>query len=263
MKKVKLFEQYITEMEYGKELLTDPNALPRADYFKKLGLPFEPNTVEENELIAYLQEWMMNPHTAAKDPTLGLILKELLPLKKKFPKILDPKAGRHLYEGKSLYRGTTIPLKELIALSGKWQPNLHLDYPTGAIQIKTKYNWKGMGLSQKGFTSFTPSQPIAIDFARETDHALFGPFQAAEIVRALEAQKDRMIAVVLEIPDTYANAIMNPHFTLSAAQFLTEYEVFVLGQPIQIERIHLPDWQLLQAEFERANIQPNKYFKGL
>jgi hypothetical protein len=263
MKRIKLFEEFVNEMDYGKELLTDPNALPRADYFKKLGLPFEPNTVEENELIAYLQEWMMNPHKVSKDPTLGLILKELLPLKKKFPKILDPKAGRHLYEGKSLYRGTTIPLKELMALNGKWQPNGHLDYPTGAIQLKTKYNWKGMGINQKGFTSFTPSQPTAIDFARESDHALFGPFHAAETIKALESGRDRMIAVILEIPDTYANAIMNPHFTVSVAQFLTEYEVFVLGQPIQIERIHLPDWDLLQAEFERAGIPAGKYFKGL
>lgn len=263
MKPVKLFEQFISEMDYGKELLTDPNALPRADYFKKLNLPFEPNTVDENELIAYLQEWMMNPHTASKNPNLGLMLKELLPIKKKFPKILDPKAGRHLYEGKSLYRGTTIPLKELVALSAKWQPNKHLDFETGAIQTKTKYNWQGMGLSQKGFTSFTPAQSIAIDFARESDHAIFGPFHAAEIVRALEAGKDRMIAVVLEIPDTYSNAIMNPHFTLSAAQFLSEFEVFVLGQPIQIERIHIPDWGLLQEEFERAGIPANKYFKGI
>jgi hypothetical protein len=264
MKRIKLFEEFVNEMEIGKVLLGDPSAIDRPETLKALKIPHEVNTLDEEELISLLKDWILRPHAASKNPKLGQLLKELLPLKSKFPKILDPKMGRSAYEGKSFYRGTMIPLKDVMALKGSWYFNGDVNFSGGAMSINTVYNWQGLGESQKGFTSFTPSASVAQEFAIEaaTNMLSQSTSDQSEFVRALvDNRMSRMIPVILEIPDTYPNAIMNPKFTAALTVFLSEYEVFVLGRPIKCSKIHIPEWESYERAFDAMGVDSKQYFK--
>ena len=92
MKRVKLFEEFINEFNYGEVLFGDPSVAQDEERYKRLlKLPFEPNTLEEDQLIKMLKDWFHNEKAAS---FLGKALRELLPLKKKFPKVLEPTEGR-------------------------------------------------------------------------------------------------------------------------------------------------------------------------
>ena len=128
MKPVKLFEDFVNEIETGKVLLGEPKGANWSpiytDRWKELKIPFEPNTMDEMELLDLLRDWITKE---SKNPKLGEFLKQLLPLKKKFPKVLDPTSGREVYDGNTFYRGTLIPLKDVLKLKG-WFRNNSIDF---------------------------------------------------------------------------------------------------------------------------------------
>lgn len=256
----------LEELEIGKVLFGDPDWMSRPDRWKDLEIPYEPNTDDEKHLIQLLKKWIMEPHKA-KDPELGQKLKELLPLKSKFPRVLDPSKGRKIYEGTTLYRGTLLPLKDLMNMSGVWEPNNDVKYVGDAIANKSLYNWSAVGSGQKGFTSFTPADGVAENFAasiagengvmqKDRDYDRF-------VEKMVNKEYMGMIPVVLEIPDTYPTALFNPQLTVALTNWFSEYEVLVIGDSVKVSRVNIINWYYYERAFKRAGVDPAQHFKGL
>ena len=258
----------LEELEIGKVLFGDPDLMYRPNRWKDLNIPYEPNTDDEKHLIQLLKKWIMEPHKA-KDPELGQKLKELLPLKSKFPRVLDPSKGRKIYEGTTLYRGTLLPLKDIMNMSGVWQLNNGVEYYTigGAISNKSSYIWSAVGSGQKGFTSFTPADGVAQNFAA-TIAGEYGVMQRDRdydrfVEKMVNNEYMGMIPVVLEIPDTYPTALFNPQLTILLSDFFSEYEVLVIGDSVKISKVNIIGWEYYEKAFKKAGVDPAQYFKGL
>jgi hypothetical protein len=256
----------LEELEVGKVLFGDPDWLSRPDRWKDLKIPYEANTDDEKHLIQLLKRWIMEPHKA-KDPELGQKLKELLPLKSKFPRVLDPSKGRKIYEGTTLYRGTLLPLKDLMNVGGMWHFDGDVNFNGDAISNKTPYVWRAVGNSEKGFTSFTPESSIANNFAvsiageygvmqKDRDYDRF-------VEKMIDGDYMGMVPVVLEIPDTYPAALFNPQLTLALSNWFSEYEVLVIGDSVKISKVNVIDWYYYVRAFKRVGVDPAQYFKGL
>lgn len=258
MKKVKLFEAFLNEFETGKVLLGDPAQLGRPNKWEDLGIPFEPNTADESELIELIREWIFKGRVDSK---MGQILKELLPLKKKFPNVLEPSAGRSVYDGTSLYRGTLIPFKDALAMKGKWKYSDIAGFDGGVLELKTTYNWESV--NNKGFTSFTPDITIAESFSGSQSSDLSPHIVAAQTInkRLLDGETYGMIPIILKIKDTHPLAIMNPIFTQSVHEFMNEFEIFVVGNKIKVDAIMIPGWDHYEKYAMEFNVDLTKYFK--
>jgi hypothetical protein len=72
-----------------------------------------------------------------------------------------------------------------------------------------------------------------------------------------------MVPVVLQIPDTYPTALINPYLSLALTDLFTEYEVFVLGDSIKVPKVNLINWADYARAFDNAGVDPKQYFKGL
>jgi len=240
----------LQEFEVGNVLLGEP----LNTNWKALGIPYEPNTIDEKQLLRLLRDWIVK---MSSDSDLGDLLKELLPLKKKFPIILDPTKGRSVYEGTTFYRGTLLPLSDLIYRNSGWKFNNSPDFLYGAIESNIPYTWEVTG--RKGFTSFTPVAETADGFA--ADYMDSNGMKFTDIVKRLE-DGSGMIPVILTIADTYPDAIMNPR-VMNAIGGLGEYEVLVVGKQIKVKSMIVPNWKLIQKAADELGVDPTQYFKGL
>ena len=255
--KDRLAEVQNEAFEYGDQLLTDPDGVQFKDRLKALKLPAEPNTYDEQRFIEMLKDWFNHERA---DGALGSVLRELLPLKKKFPKVLDPSKGRNLYEGNTLYRGTMIPLATVLDLKGQWKRYNGVGLLGDAIEMDTKFNWSFK--SDKGFTSFTPSSETAEEFADQISYEEFKPFRPGYGVtkRLGEGNMGGKIPVILKIKDTHPQALFNPQFTTSISVFRTEYEIFVVGASVQVDGIIIPRWDDYENAAIELGVDLTKYF---
>lgn len=256
----------LKELEVGKVLFGDPDSLNVPDKWKDLKIPYEPNTDDEKKIIQLLKRWILEPHKA-KDPELGQKLKELLPLKSKFPRVLDPSKGRKIYEGTTLYRGTLLPLKDIMSMNGAWRFNNSVSFVGGAISNESKYTWRPVGSSEKGYTSFTPADSVAENFAA-TIAGENGVMQSNRdydrfVEKMVNSEYMGMIPVVLEIPDTHPTALFNPQLTIALSDFFSEYEVLVIGDSVEVSKVNIIHWEYYEKAFNKANVDPTQYFKGL
>jgi hypothetical protein len=251
----------LQELEVGDVLLGEPTAtnwnpthpLSHAARWKELGIPYEPNTIDEKQLIQLLRDWIIKMRS---DPDLGELLRELLPLKSKFPIILDPTKGRSVYDGTSFYRGTLVPLKGILSLSG-WAVNDSLDFPYGVIETKAPYVWNAV--SRKGFTSLTPSTDIADGFA--ADYMGDSGMKFTDIVKRL-ADGSGMLPVVIRIEDTHKDVIMNPR-VMNMIGGLGEYEVLLVGSQVKTKSVIVPNWKLIQKAADELGVDLTQHFKGI
>jgi hypothetical protein len=257
----------LEELEVGKVLFGDPNKVIKLDRWQKLNIEQEPNTEDEDRIIRLLQRWITQPHLGKNDMELGEKLKQLLPLKNKFSRVLDPTSGRDLYEGTSLYRGTVIPLKDLMNMTGTWSMNNSVGFVGGALTNSAPYMWSAIGSGYKGFTSFTPDDSIAETFAQsysfENDTMRTKRDYDRFVEKMVDGEYMGMIPVVLQIPDTYPTALINPYLSIALTDLFTEYEVFVLGDSIKVPKVNLINWADYARAFDRAGVDPAQYFKGL
>lgn len=246
--------------EYGDQLLTDPDGVQFKDRLKALKLPAEPNTYDEQRFIEMLRDWF---HDEYAESRLGDILWELLPLKKKFPKVLDPTKGRNLYDGTTLYRGTMIPLSTVLGLKGQWKRYNGVGLMGEAIELDTKFNWSFKG--DKGFTSFTPASETAEEFADQISYEEFKPFKPGYgiVKRLSENSTGGKIPVILKIKDTHPQALFNPQFTTSISAFRTEWEIFVVGAKAQVDGIIIPRWDDYERAATEMGVDLSQYFKGV
>lgn len=259
MKRVKLFEEFVAEaFEYGDQLLTDPDGVQFRDRLRALKLPEEPNTEDEQRFIEMLKDWFNHEQIRY---ALGGILSELLPLKKKFPKVLDPTKGRNLYDGTTLYRGTMLPLHKVLALRGQWKKYNGVGLYGDAIEMDVKFKWDFKG--DKGFTSFTPASETAEEFADNISYEEFKPLRPGYGVtkRLGEGSTDGMIPVILKIKDTHPQALFNPQFTTSISPFLDEWEIFLVGNVAIVDGIMIPRWDDYENAAVELDVDLTKYFK--
>jgi len=248
----------LSELEVGKVLFGEPKGSewdPRfPERWSGLDVPYEPNTYDEKKVLDLIRAWITKEDN---NPKLGEFLKEMLPLKKKFPLILDPIKGRSAYEGNTFYRGTLLPLNDLIYRSGGWKLNNSVDFEYGAIESEIPYTWEAVG--QKGFTSFTPAAETADGFA--ADYMQKNGMQWTDIIERLK-DGSGMIPVVITIADTYPNALMNPR-VMNMIGGLGEYEVFVIGNQIEVKSVIVPNWKFIQEAADEMGVDLTQYFKGL
>ena len=257
MKKVKLFEEFVNELEVGKVLFGEPKGMnwePRfTDRWKELKIPFEPNTIDEKQLIDLLRDWITKE---SKNPQLAEFLRQLLPLKKKFPKVLDPTSGREVYDGNTFYRGTLIPMKDALKLNG-WFRNNSVDFNYGAIETNAPYTWTAV--SSKGFTSLTPTAEVADGFA--ADYMQKNGMQWSDIIKRLE-NGSGMIPVIITVEDTHPDILMNPKL-MNQIGGLGEYEVLLIGNKTRVKSVILPNWEFIEKAAAEESVDLTKYFKGI
>jgi len=257
----------LEELEVGKVLFGDPNKVYKLDRWQKLGIEKEPNTEDEDRIIRLIQKWITQPHLGKNDTELGDKLKQLLPLKNKFPRVLDPTSGRDLYEGTSLYRGTVIPLKDVMNMTGTWKLDNSVGFVGGALANSAPYTWSAIGSGYKGFTSFTPDDSIAETFAQSyaSENGIMQTKRDYDrfVEKMVAGEYIGMVPVVLQIPDTYPTALINPYLSLALTDLFTEYEVFVLGDSIKVPKVNLINWADYARAFDNAGVDPAQYFKGL
>ena len=255
--KDRLAEVQNEAFDTGKVLMGDPDGAKTTykysqDQWKRLGVPFEPNTMDEKQLIDLLREWIKGE---SRNPELGKLLKELMPLKKKFPQILDPIKGRDVYDGTFFYRGTLVPMKDMLALKG-WFVNGDVSFYEGAIECKAPYVWNS--INTKGFTSLTPSPETAQEFALAYMQEAGMDYNTTLIDRIQEGSG--MIPVLVKIEDTHKDVIMNPNF-LNTVGGLMEYETFLIGNKTKAYSMIIPYWDRIELIAQQIDVDLSQYFK--
>jgi len=209
-------------------------------YLKKLYAPdFEPNTKDEDELLRVLQDYFY-ANTGAKD--LGKLLKGLVPLKSKFPRLLDPAQSKDVggsgkpwqseYEGYA-WRGATMPLKDLQRLipqsrlvgqaNEKDPKRIRID---GFAIDDPNFVYKSRG--DYGFTSFSLDAYTADNFK--------GQFE------------DDRVSVVYGVKLTDPNLIMNPDVSNLLSKY-KEYETLYVGDKVKPDVIMVTD-RRIKGQFQ-------------
>jgi len=263
MKLEQIYKNIREKLNVGDKLWADENPkLPGLDtylvnYLKNLYSPdFEPNTKDEDELLRILQAYFYE-NTGAKD--LGKLLKDLLPLKSKFPKILDPTQSKDVgesgkpwqtgYEGYA-WRGATIKLSDLQRLIP--QSNL-----IGQVNAKDPKRIRLDGISIDnpnlvytsrggyGFTSFSLDAYTAGHFKGQFD--------------------DDRVSVVYGVKLTDPNLIMNPDMSNLLSKY-TEYETLYVGNKVKPDVIIVTDQRIFD-QFKSDALQagtenPLAYYDG-
>ena len=173
----KLTEEKMQEdLEIGDKLWADPKVggdIPKKynEFIRSLYSPnFEPNTKDEEQLLNLLKLYFDDEKYGGY---LGPRLKDLAPLKSKFPKILDPRAAkdepyfggwRSGLEGYA-WRGSRMPISQYEKLIRKSSMGGSALNPIAIIPNPgITYNPRG----SKGFVSFSTDLTTADDFAVRT-----------------------------------------------------------------------------------------------
>ena len=267
MKKIKLYEDFLLEFDYGKQLFADPDTIAGTDKFKKkdytnwlksIGSKIEPDTKEEEDILQDFMDYFENGISIWQRH-----IKTLIGLKKKYPQMLDP---QDYFDFDMAYRGASIPISQFLRIvnnnkayqkNGKaylkklkktappYEPGIY-----GSLKHKTeikKQNWvkpfiedssKVMQLhdikgetyesrGDKGFISLTTSPLDAKKFMMEN--------QLAHIA------KGRMPVVIhVDYSKIAKKAFMNPEFVTKLTTW-EEDEFLVEGSELPIKEITFPN----------------------
>jgi hypothetical protein len=244
---VKLFEEFIYELNYGNRLFDDPAALtanPSIKFPEELASEFslngEKNTAEELMLIVNLSTWFKDYVNTGKVFLKAEQLRELFPLKKKFPKILDPTQCK-TNDGEC-YRLTTVPFRIVLDVLKKVPRKKLQDAVRSNQDVTVNINTTIVPKSKRDFYSFTSSY--------KTLEYLFGHAQQGASVYDQVYYKKEMFAIV-HVPITSPKLIINPDFAniLSAYQ---EFETLYVDNSIKVTKITVPGFSF------RSLLQTNK-----
>ena len=206
---------------------------------------YEPNTEDEDKLLTLLSAYLENPDSG--DFGSALNLKDLLPLKKKFPKVLDPSVpstARERAGGGStdlagyndhVWRGATMKLSTLQKLlpKGEWYGSPAHDWSAGFVNPGITYKSRG----SYGFTSFSQSSAQASVFKGKYD--------------------EQRVSVIIGIKNTHPKLLFTPGF-MNALSRYAEYETLFVGKAVKPDIIIINDPRVIrqiikdiQAEEER------------
>lgn len=244
-------KRLIKEFEAGDKLFADRgnnagSTTNWKNWIEKMYAPdYEPNTEDEDKLLTLLSAYLENPDSG--DFGSALNLKDLLPLKKKFPKVLDPSVpstARERAGGGStdlagyndhVWRGATMKLSTLQKLlpKGEWFGSPAHDWSAGFVNPGITYKSRG----SYGFTSFSQSSAQASVFKGKYD--------------------EQRVSVIIGIKNTHPKLLFTPGF-MNALSRYAEYETLFVGKAVKPNIIIINDPRVIrqiikdiQAEEER------------
>ncbi len=240
MKLEQIYKNIREKLNVGDKLWAEEGGL--FDYYYKPD--FEPNTEDEKKLLKVLQDYFYK-NMGAKE--LGVFLKDLLLLKSKFPKLLDPTqskdvggSGKPWQTGYEEYawRGATMKLSDLQKLipqsrligqvNEKDPKRIRID---GFAIDNPNYVYKSRG--NYGFTSFSLDAYTADNFKGQFD--------------------DDRVSVVYGVKLTDPNLIMNPDVSNLLSNF-KEYETLYVGDKVKPDVIMVTDRRIKDQFKDDARI---------
>ena len=233
-------KRLIKEFEAGDKLFADRGnnagtTVRWKEWIEGMYAPdYEPNTEDEEKLLTLLSAYLQDPESGEGS---ALNLKELLPLKKKFPKVLDPtvattafqKAGTKAEDpvisayNNHVWRGATIKastLQELLHL-GEWFGTTSHNWSAGFDNPRITYKSRG----SYGFTSFSHSAGQASVFKGNYDRSRY--------------------SVIIGIKKSHPKLLFNAGFMNALSRF-AEYESLFVGTSVKPDIIIINDNRLLK-----------------
>jgi len=240
MKLEQIYKNIREKLNVGDKLWADVDGRgkkPWNDFISKLYAPdYEPNTEDEEKVL----ELLMNYFNYNKSGELGVYLKDLVPLKSKFPQILDPQAQGSTPTsseetewvsngGDYVWRGATMSLdqaKKLIRNAVYTHPAFLRERGFIINQPNITYTSRG----DKGFTSFSSDLRGASHFkGRITD----------------------AVSVIYGVKKSNPNLVMNPDASDSISRF-KENETLYVGNDVKPDVVIINDVRIMAQMYKDA-----------
>ena len=248
-------KRLIKEFEAGDKLFADRgnnagSTTNWKNWIEKMYAPdYEPNTEDENKLLTLLSAYLENPDSG--DFSSALNLKDLLPLKKKFPKVLDPSVpttARELNKGlvsteypgydKHVWRGATMKLSTLQKLlpKGEWAGSPAHDWSAAFVKPGITYKSRG----SYGFTSFSQSSAQASTFKGKYN--------------------EQRVSVIIGIKNTHPKLLFTPGF-MNALSRYAEYETLFVGKAVKPDIIIINDPRIIRQMIKDVQAAEEEGYK--
>ena len=208
------------------------------DFISKLYAPdFEPNTEDEEKVLGLL----MNYFRTNKSSGLEIYLKDLLPLKSKFPQILDPQLQGYIPAasedtewvsngGDYAWRGATMPLSQAQKLIRNAEYK-HTPMFSDRGFVINQPNITYVSRGERGFTSFSSDLRGALQFKGKmgTD----------------------AVSVIYGVKKSNPNLILNPDASDSISMF-KENETLYVGDNVQPDVVIINDVRIIGKMYQEA-----------
>ena len=243
MKLEQLYRDIQERLDVGDKLWADEGGVAVLlkrwkGFIEKLYAPdYEPNTEDEEKVLGLL----MNYFRTNKSSGLEIYLKDLLPLKSKFPKILDPQAQDYIPAaseetewvsngGDYAWRGATMPLSQaqkLIRDAEYKHTRMFSDRGFVINQPNITYVSRG----ERGFTSFSSDLRGAIQFKGKMG--------------------SDAVSVIYGVKKSNPNLVMNPDASDSISMF-KENETLYVGDNVQPDVVIINDVRIIGKMYQEA-----------
>ena len=234
-------EDIYEKLNVGDKLWADIEGEQREDWGKfisKLYAPdFEPNTDDEKKVLKALANYFRTN----KSGELGVYLKDLVPLKSKFPQILDPRAQNQVPDssydtewvsngGDYAWRGATMPLSQAQKLIRDAEYK-HTPFFSNRGFVINQPNITYVSRGERGFTSFSSDLKGAIQFKGKmgTD----------------------AVSVIYGVKKSNPNLVMNPDASDSISVF-KENETLYVGDNVQPDVVIINDVRIMGQMYQEA-----------
>ena len=243
MKLEQLYRDIQERLDVGDKLWADEGGVAVLlkrwkGFIEKLYAPdYEPNTEDEEKVLGLL----MNYFRTNKSGELGVYLKDLVPLKSKFPQILDPRAQGYIPAsseetewvsngGDYAWRGATMPLSQaqkLIRDAEYKHTRMFSDRGFVINQPNITYVSRG----ERGFTSFSSDLKGAIQFKGKMG--------------------SDAVSVIYGVKKSNPNLVMNPDASDSISMF-KENETLYVGDNVQPDVVIINDVRIIGKMYQEA-----------
>ena len=243
MKLEQLYRDIQERLDVGDKLWADEGGVAVLlkrwkGFIEKLYAPdYEPNTEDEEKVLGLL----MNYFRTNKSGELGVYLKDLVPLKSKFPQILDPRAQGYIPAsseetewvsngGDYAWRGATMPLSQaqkLIRDAEYKHTRMFSDRGFVINQPNITYVSRG----ERGFTSFSSDLRGAIQFKGKMG--------------------SDAVSVIYGVKKSNPNLVMNPDASDSISMF-KENETLYVGDNVQPDVVIINDVRIMGKMYQEA-----------
>lgn len=236
-----LYKDILENLNVGDKLWADIDGEEKEDWGKfisKLYAPdFEPNTDDEKKVLKALTNYFRTN----KSGELGVYLTDLVPLKSKFPQILDPRSQDYTPAsseetewvsngGDYAWRGATMPLSQAQKLIRDAEyKHTFLFSERGFVINQPNITYVSRG--ERGFTSFSADLKGALNF------------------------KGRMgsdsVSVIYGVKKSNPNLVMNPDASDSISVF-KENETLYVGDNVQPDVVIINDVRIMGQMYKEA-----------
>lgn len=243
MKLEQLYRDIQERLDVGDKLWADEGGVAVLlkrwkGFIEKLYAPdYEPNTEDEEKVLGLL----MNYFRTNKSSGLEIYLKDLVPLKSKFPQILDPQAQDYIPAaseetewvsngGDYAWRGATMPLSQaqkLIRDAEYKHTRMFSDRGFVINQPNITYVSRG----ERGFTSFSSDLRGAIQFKGKMG--------------------SDAVSVIYGVKKSNPNLVMNPDASDSISMF-KENETLYVGDNVQPDVVIINDVRIIGKMYQEA-----------